>query len=93
MAVDLKTWEANPPHGAPRLLIVSSGTAEANRAVGLHSTTLLDQGFSAGRAFGASGTPSAVLVDAGGRIASGVAVGAQAILALASGTGAEIRAN
>ena len=93
MAVDLKTWEANPPHGAPRLLIVSSGTAEANRAVGLHSTTLLDQGFSAGRAFGASGTPSAVLVDAGGRIASGVAVGAQAVLALASGTGAEIRAN
>jgi len=45
---------------------------------------VLDEGFAAGWAFGAGGAPSAVLVDAAGRIASPVAVGAQAVLALAA---------
>jgi hypothetical protein len=51
----------------------------------LNSTVVLDQQFSVGRAFGASGTPSAVLVDKEGKIASGVAVGAPAVLELARG--------
>jgi hypothetical protein len=33
MLGDLKAWEAHPPAGAPRLLVVSTGTVEANRAV------------------------------------------------------------
>jgi hypothetical protein len=44
---------------------------------------LLDQNFAAGRAFGASGTPSAVLVDAEGKVASEVAVGAAGVMGLA----------
>jgi hypothetical protein len=44
---------------------------------------VLDQSFSIGSAFGASGTPSAVLVDEAGKIASEVAVGAPAVLELA----------
>jgi hypothetical protein len=44
---------------------------------------LLDQSFATGQAFGASGTPSAVLVDAEGKVASEVAVGAPAVLELA----------
>ncbi len=83
MLDDLKAWEANPPKGAPKLLLVSTGTVEANRMMEFHSTVVLDQGFSAGAAFGASGTPSAVLVDGKGRIASDIAVGAPAVLALA----------
>ena len=43
---------------------------------------LLDQQFATGRAFGASGTPSAVLVDAEGKVASEVAVGAPGVLEL-----------
>ena len=44
----------------------------------------LDQGgMSVGSKFGASGTPMAVLVDAEGKIASEVAAGAPAVLALA----------
>jgi hypothetical protein len=82
---DLKTWEADPPPGAPQLLVVSAGTVEANQAMGLRSPVVLDQGFNAGRTFGATGTPSAVLIDAQGRIASPVAVGAAAVLALAAG--------
>jgi peroxiredoxin/uncharacterized membrane protein YphA (DoxX/SURF4 family) len=85
MLSDLKAWENNAPNGSPKLLIVSTGTPEANKAMGLHSTTVLDQGFTTGRAFGASGTPSAVLVDARGKIASEVGVGAPAVLALAAG--------
>jgi hypothetical protein len=46
---------------------------------------VLEQGFATGSAFGANGTPSAVLVDSEGKIASEVAVGAPAVLALADG--------
>jgi thiol-disulfide isomerase/thioredoxin len=83
MLPDLKAWEAKRPKGAPQLLIVSSGDVEANRTMGLVSPILLEQGFQTGFAFGVNGTPSAVLVDAQGRIASSAAVGADAVLRLA----------
>jgi thiol-disulfide isomerase/thioredoxin len=83
MLSDLREWEDNPPEDAPKLLVVSAGTEEANREQGLSSTVVLDQDFAVGRAFGASGTPSAVLVDAQGKVASDIAVGAPAVLELA----------
>ncbi len=83
MLNDLKAWEADPPAGAARLVVISAGTVEANRAMNLRSTVLLDPDFQAGPAFGANGTPMAVIVDATGCIASEVAAGAQAVLALA----------
>ncbi len=86
MVDDVKAFEAKPPKNAPKLVLVSTGTPEANTALGLSSITLLDQGFDTGRAFGASGTPSAVLIDARGKVASEVAVGAPAVLALAGVT-------
>jgi hypothetical protein len=67
------------------LLVVSTGTVEANKEMGLRSPVLLDQeGMTIGRTFGATGTPMAVLVDEEGKIASQVAAGAPAVLALAS---------
>jgi len=83
MLPDLKDWEQNSPEGAPKLLMISAGNKEANEAMGLSSRVVLDQQFSVGRSFGAGGTPSAVLVDAKGKVASEVAVGAQAVLGLA----------
>ena len=83
MLPDLKQWEAGAPDGAPKLLVISAGSEEANKEMGLASPVLLDQNFAVGRAFGASGTPSAVLVNAEGKVASGVAVGAPAVLELA----------
>jgi peroxiredoxin/uncharacterized membrane protein YphA (DoxX/SURF4 family) len=83
MLPDLKEWESQAPENAPRLLVVSAGAEEANKAMGLTSPVVLDQQFATGRAFGASGTPSAVLVDAEGKVASEVAVGAPAVLELA----------
>ncbi len=83
MLPDLKAWEANRPPRAPRLLVVSSGTVEANQEMGLRSPVVLDPNFQAMAAFGANGTPMAVLVDPKGRITSEVAAGAQAVLTLA----------
>ena len=83
MLPEIKHWEENRPEGAPTLLFVSAGTEEANRGMDLTSPNVLDQNFAAGRAFGASGTPSAVLVDAEGKVASEVAVGVPAVMELA----------
>ena len=91
MLDDLKALEADPPEGARRILVVSAGTQEANKAMGLRSRVVLDQGFSVGRSFGASGTPSAVLVDSEGKVASEVAVGAPAVLALAGASQTEVQ--
>jgi len=83
MLPDLKELEATSPEDAPKLLVVSAGSEEANKEMGITSPVLLDQNFAVGRAFGASGTPSAVLVDAEGKVASDIAVGAPAVLELA----------
>ncbi|MEZ4529772.1 MAG: redoxin domain-containing protein [Thermomicrobiales bacterium] len=85
MTDDLKAWENDKPAGAPEVILVSTGTVEANKAMGLTSTTVIDEGFATGRKFGATGTPSAILVDPTGKIASEIAVGGPNVIALASG--------
>ena len=83
MVDDLKAWETNPPEGAPKLLVVSTGEARSGIASRVcTSPIVLDSGFNVGRAFGASGTPSAVLVGADGKIASGLAVGGPTVISL-----------
>lgn len=85
MLSDLQTWEATLHANAPRLLLISTGTVEANQAQGLRAPILLEDGFHTGFAYGAKGTPSAVLIDAEGRIASQVVVGASAIMPMLTG--------
>lgn len=82
MLDDLHAWERTPRH-SPRLLVVSSGDEEDTRADGFRSTVALDPGYTAGNAFGAGGTPMAVLVDRENRVASAVVGGGAAVLALA----------
>jgi peroxiredoxin len=77
----LKAWEREAFD--MQLLVISRGSIDSNRALGLHAPILLDDGFAVGRAFGASGTPSAVLIDSEGRLASPVVAGADDVLALA----------
>jgi thiol-disulfide isomerase/thioredoxin len=84
MHEDLRAWERTANGVAPRLVIVSSGDRESTAADGFHSTVVLDAEFAAGSAFGAGGTPMAVLVGADGRIASRVVAGADAVLELAN---------
>jgi peroxiredoxin/uncharacterized membrane protein YphA (DoxX/SURF4 family) len=85
MLNDLKAWEAHHPAGAPNLLLISTGTEGSNRALGLQSPIVLDTDFGVALRYGVRGTPSAVLVDASGRIVSNVAEGRDAIFTLASG--------
>lgn len=84
MAADLKRWDAERQDPAPELLLVSSGTPEENRALGLKGLVLADAGFQVGSVFGANGTPMAVLLDASGRVGSKTAAGADAVFALAA---------
>ena len=84
MLADLRAWEAEPPQGAPQLLVISTGGLAANQALGLRSPVLLEENFTVGPRFGVHGTPMAVLVDANGKIASEAAAGAVAVFALAS---------
>ena len=83
MLQDLRAWEDNSPKETPKLFVVSSGTEKANREMGLSSPVVLDENLVVGRAFDAPGTPSAVLIDEQGKIASELAVGAAAVFALA----------
>lgn len=85
MRDDVLEWERHPPVDAPRLLVVSSGDERSVRAEGFSSMVALDTEFSAGAAFGANGTPMAILIDGDGRIASGLAAGAESVFALAGG--------
>jgi len=86
MLADLQAWEAEPQANAPRLVLISAGSVEANQAQGLSSSILIDNGFSIGFAYGAKGTPSAVLIDAQGNVASPLVVGASAIMPMLAGT-------
>jgi thiol-disulfide isomerase/thioredoxin/uncharacterized membrane protein YphA (DoxX/SURF4 family) len=83
MLADLKAWEAKPPLGAPKLLLVSDETVEENRAMDLRSPIVLDDVGNVMRLFGVDGTPMAILVDAQGNIASKLAKGAPDVLKLA----------
>jgi len=83
MLADLKAWERGQVSDSPELIIASTGSVEANRQQGFRSRVLLDAAFRVGRTFDATGTPSAVLIDEEGRVASTIATGAPAVLALA----------
>jgi hypothetical protein len=83
MLDDLQALDADRPRDAPRLVVISSGEAEENRAMELRAPVVRDLGGRLMASLGVRGTPSAVLVDADGRIASARAVGATDVLRLA----------
>jgi peroxiredoxin/uncharacterized membrane protein YphA (DoxX/SURF4 family) len=92
MSGELRAWEQNPPKRAPRLIIIASGNAENVRTNGgqFESLILLDPDFNTGQLFGSYSTPSAVLIDADGRIASRLAIGDRNVLELAGALQVEL---
>ncbi|MDQ7802662.1 redoxin domain-containing protein [Amycolatopsis sp. A133] len=82
MAEDLRRWEEDRTADRPDVLLVSTGEPDSNRAFGFRAEILLDEGFVAGQRFGATGTPSAVRIDAAGMVDSSVVVGARPVLEL-----------
>jgi thiol-disulfide isomerase/thioredoxin len=83
MLDDVRTVEKSSAPGAPRLLMISTGSVADNEAMRLQSPIALDAAFAAASAFGSSGTPSAILIDANGKVASGLAMGEAQVMALA----------
>jgi peroxiredoxin len=71
------------------VLVVSTGEAEANRQLfgdyHLGFSVLLQKDTEAATAYKANGTPTGYLIDPDGKIASALAVGADALLKLAEG--------
>jgi peroxiredoxin len=86
MREDVRALEVNPPKDAPELLIISAGSPEDNRKQNFRSRVLLDPYFAASQVFNSGGTPSAVLLDERGIVASDVAAGAPEVLELAAAT-------
>src|SRR5713226_145104 len=82
MLRELKAWEAKPPTDAPQVLIVSKGSLTENRMLGLRSTIVRDPDFNVPALFQASATPTAVLIDEEGIVASKVKVGGPDVMKL-----------
>ena len=82
---DLKRWEEKPPKRAPRMVVVASGDPDAVRAQAKDFTSpvLLDPEFETAPLFGSNSTPSAILIDSEGRIASALAMGGPNVLVMA----------
>jgi peroxiredoxin len=85
MSEDVRRWEEKPPKGAARLVFVASGNPEKIEIDSrrFKSRFLHDLDFDVAPLFGTKSTPSAVLIDRDGRIASIVGVGLPNVLALA----------
>jgi peroxiredoxin len=77
---DVKTLERQ----LDAVLIVSSGPPEELRAQGFQSRVFVDDALVVTRAYGVSGTPAALKVDAHGNVASELVEGASAVLSLLS---------
>jgi peroxiredoxin len=73
----------------PLVVIISMGDAEANRQLfdehKVNCPALLQKEMEVATAYGANGTPSGYLISPEGKIASELALGAEALLALAAG--------
>jgi peroxiredoxin len=84
MSDEIQRWEQSPPINSPRLIFVVSGDYERVKTESARFESLFvhDEHFSLGAILGTSSTPSAVLIDAAGRIASSVAIGAPKVLLL-----------
>ncbi len=82
MLEDLQDWDTNRGAGEPDLLLISSGDADAHRKLNLQSPIILDNTHKIAKNLGMDGTPSAVLIDENGKIASEVVIGSERIWTL-----------
>jgi peroxiredoxin len=88
MAVDLAALPTEGANGRPIPVIVTNGDADENRKLveqfGIRAVVLLQEQMKVAALYRAHGTPTGYRIDAEGRIASELAVGAEALLKLAN---------
>lgn len=82
MLDDLREWDKTRGADEPALILLSSGDVEKHRELGLTSPIIFEEESEISKKFGMDGTPSAVLINEQGIIASEVAIGADNIFAL-----------
>lgn len=82
MMNDLKNWDRSRSDGDPNLIVFSDGPKEEHANLGLRSPVVIDAGYETSEKLGMFGTPSAVMLDANGRIITETAMGASNIWAL-----------
>lgn len=78
----LTRWAATEGLGRPNVVVLANGSVPELRPLESFARVLMDSNFTAGAAFGARGTPMAVLVDAQRRVASNVVAGEEDIFVL-----------
>jgi peroxiredoxin/uncharacterized membrane protein YphA (DoxX/SURF4 family) len=79
---EFKKWEGSRTNGELNVILMSDGDVEEHKALQLGSPIVLDKGYKTAAKLGMFGTPSAVLIDENGVIATETAVGASNIWAL-----------
>lgn len=80
----LLLWEREDPHHGVRLLLAVRRAVDADlRLQGFAAVAVVDADQALLRAVGGRGTPSALVIGADGRVASDLAVGGDAVIALA----------
>ncbi len=88
MAADLAALPAEAGDQRPVPVVVTTGDAEENRKLveryGIRCPVLLQEQMEVAAKYGAQGTPMGYRIDAAGRIASELAVGAEPLLQLAT---------
>lgn len=89
----MKIWEQAPLDSSRQLVYISYGDTRQTREMNgnLQSLTLMDPDFNAGFLYGGRHTPSAILIEPGGKIASSLAVGDNSVLALLGPCQAEMQ--
>ncbi|GAC1349544.1 MAG: hypothetical protein NVSMB27_23690 [Ktedonobacteraceae bacterium] len=92
MLRELKAWETRRPKDAPQVLVISRGNLTENRNLGLRTTILHDPDFTVPSLFQANATPSAVLIDEEGIVASKVVTGGPDVIKLIKTTRARVKA-
>jgi peroxiredoxin len=89
MAADLAAVPFDGAGGRPLLIVVTTGELDANRKLvaqhGIKCLVLLQNQMEISGQYRAQGTPMGYRIDAAGRIASELAVGAEKLLQLAAG--------
>jgi peroxiredoxin len=87
MAADLAVLPADGAGGQPVPIVVTTGDAGENRRLverfGIRCVVLLQEGTEVAARYHARGTPTGYRIDADGRIASELAIGAEPMLKLA----------
>jgi len=88
MAAELAALLRDGANGRPVPIIITNGDADENRKLveqfGIRSVVLLQEQMQVAALYGAHGTPTGYRVDAEGRIASDLAIGAEPLLKLAN---------